>query len=76
MVGMLWQQKKAGVLPPFWSLSPFVVAVYKSLACLGKCALEREFMTCMAGLCVPGQSLFHAFWSISEDLGAGYVRPR
>ena len=58
---ILLQQKRAGVIPPFWPLSPFFCSRGKILGFLGKCARERGFMPCMAGLCVPGQSLFHAF---------------
>ena len=40
----------------FWAC--FVFPVYKSLGFLGKCARERGFVPCMAGLCVPGLVIF------------------
>ena len=51
-------KQKAGVIPPFWSLSPFFVADVKSLGSLGKCARERKFMPRMAGLYALGHGCF------------------
>ena len=62
---MLWQQKRTGVIPPFWSLGPFFVADVKSLGCLGKQVQEREFVPRMAGLFALGHGCFPISFGVS-----------
>ena len=60
------------MIPPFWPLSLFFVADVKSLGCLGKCAREREFMPCMAGLFALGHGCFPISFGVSWS-GIGIV---
>ena len=51
--------KKGGITPALLPSEPVLCSpMYKSLGFLGKCARERGFMPCMAGLFALGHGCF------------------